>query len=95
VKSGREEPTVSVQLCGGLRSPNMTVTLAGITTICMVGGAACIDNAPDISLMAMSKTFRCRMSQGRPLRGLYSHHTGSYCIDDPPNMGPYIQQDNI
>jgi hypothetical protein len=27
--------------------------------------------------------------------GLYSRHTGSHCIDDPPDMGPYIQQDNI
>jgi hypothetical protein len=28
-------------------------------------------------------------------RGLYSHHTRSYYIDDPPDMGLYIQQGNI
>jgi hypothetical protein len=57
VKPGREGPTVPVQLCGGLRSPNKTVTTAGTTTIRMVGGAVCIDNAPDTSSMAMSRTF--------------------------------------
>jgi hypothetical protein len=31
----------------------------------------------------------------RPPRGMYSHYTGFHCIDDPPDMGPYIQQDNI
>jgi hypothetical protein len=39
-------------------------------TIYMAGGAACIDNAPDTSLMAMSRTFHCRMSQGKGLRGV-------------------------
>jgi hypothetical protein len=57
VKPGREGPTVPVQLHGGLRRPNMTVTHAGTTTIRMAGGAACIDNAPDTSSMAISKTF--------------------------------------
>jgi hypothetical protein len=59
VKLGREGPTVPVQLRGDLRSPNMTVTPAGTTTIRMAGGAACIDSAPDTSSMAMSRTFRC------------------------------------
>jgi hypothetical protein len=26
---------------------------------------------------------------------MYSHHTGCHYIDDPPDTGPYIQQDNI
>jgi hypothetical protein len=52
VKPGREGPTIPVQLCGGLRSPNKTVAPAGTTTIYMAGGAACIDNAPDTSSMA-------------------------------------------
>jgi hypothetical protein len=60
----------------------------------MVGGAACIDNAPDTSWMAMPRTFRYCTSQGRPSRGLYSRRTGSHYIDDPPDTGPYIQ-DNI
>jgi hypothetical protein len=60
VKPGREGPTVPIQLCGGLRSPNRTVTPAGTTTIRMVGGSACIDNAADTSSMAMSRTYRCR-----------------------------------
>jgi hypothetical protein len=29
-----------------------------------------IDNAPDTSLIAMSRTFRCRTSQGKGLRGV-------------------------
>jgi hypothetical protein len=95
VKSGREGPTIPDQLHGGLQSPNRTVTSPGTIIVRMAGGTACIDNAPDTSLMAMSRTFRCCSSQGRPLRGLYSHHTGSHCINDPPDMGPYIQQDNI
>jgi hypothetical protein len=66
-------------------------------TIYMAGGAACKDNAPDTSSMSMSSTFCCRISQGKGLQGggLYSHHTGSHCIDDPPDTGPYIQKDNI
>jgi hypothetical protein len=65
-------------------------------TIRMAGGAMCIDNAPDTSLMTMSRTFRCRMSQGKGIQGVCTVATsGSHCIDDPPNMGPYIQQDNI
>jgi hypothetical protein len=95
VKSGREGPTIPVQLHGGLRSHNRIVTPAGTTTVHMVGGAACIDNAPNTSSMAMSRTFHCRTSQGRPSRGLYSHHTRSHCIDDPLDTGSYIQQDNI
>jgi hypothetical protein len=59
VKLGREGPTVPVQLGGDLQSPSMTVTPAGTTIIRMAGGAACIDNAPDTSSMAMSRTFRC------------------------------------
>jgi hypothetical protein len=31
----------------------------GTTTIRMARGAACIDNASDTSLMAMSRTFHC------------------------------------
>jgi hypothetical protein len=57
VKPGREGPTIPVQLCGGLRSLNMTVTPAGTTINRISGGAACIDNALDTSLMAMSRTF--------------------------------------
>jgi hypothetical protein len=62
VKSGREGPTVPVQLRGGLRSPNRTVTPTVTTTVHMAGGATCIDNAPDTSLMAMLRTLRCRTS---------------------------------
>jgi hypothetical protein len=87
VKSGREGPTVPVQLRGGLCSPNRTVTPMGTTIVSMAGEATCMDNAPDTTSMAMSRTFRCRMSQGRPPRGHY--------IDDPPDTGQYIQQDNI
>jgi hypothetical protein len=47
VKPGREGPTVPVQLHGGLHSPNRTVTPMGTTTIHMVGGTTCIDNASD------------------------------------------------
>jgi hypothetical protein len=43
----------------------------------------CIDNAADTSSTAMPRTFHCRMSQERPPRGLYNHHTRSHCIDDP------------
>jgi hypothetical protein len=59
VTLGREGPTVSVQLRGGLQSPNRTITPTGTTTIHMAGGAAYIDNAPDTSLMAMFRTFPC------------------------------------
>jgi hypothetical protein len=37
VKSGREGPTIPVQLRGGLQSPNKTVTPAGTTTVRMAG----------------------------------------------------------
>jgi hypothetical protein len=67
----------------------------GTTTVRMAGGTVCIDNAPDTSSMDMSRTFCCCTSQGRPPRGLYSHHIESHYIDDPPDTGPYIQQDNI
>jgi hypothetical protein len=57
VKPGREGSTVLIQLCGGLQSPNMTVTPAGITTIRMAGGARCIDNASDTSSTALFRIF--------------------------------------
>jgi hypothetical protein len=57
VKPGREGPTVPLQLRGGLRSPNRTVTPAGTTTIRMAGGATCSDNASDTSLTALSRIF--------------------------------------
>jgi hypothetical protein len=60
VKIGREGPTVRVQLRGGLRSPNRTITLAGTTIIHMAVGVTCIDNASDTSSMAMSRTFPYR-----------------------------------
>jgi hypothetical protein len=72
----------------------MTVTPMGSTTIRMAEGTMFIDNAPDTSSMAMSRAFRCPHRK-RPLRGLYNRHTGSHCIDDPLDTGPYIQQDNI
>jgi hypothetical protein len=53
---GREGPTVLIQLRGGLRNPDRTVTPTGTTTIHMAGGTACID-APDTSLLAMYRTF--------------------------------------
>jgi hypothetical protein len=59
VKPCMEGPTIPVQLRGGLRSPNRTVTHAGTTIIRMAGGTACIDNAHDNSSMAMSRTLRC------------------------------------
>jgi hypothetical protein len=58
VELGREGPTVPVQLRGGLRSPNRTVTPAGTTTIRMAGGAKCIDNSSDTSSIALSRIFR-------------------------------------
>jgi hypothetical protein len=68
VKPGREEPTVPVQLCGRLRSPNRTVTPAGTTIICMAEGVACIDNASDSSSIAMSRTF-CRRHREKASEG--------------------------
>jgi hypothetical protein len=85
VKSGREGPTVPVQLRGELQSHNKTVTPMGTTTVRMAVGTVCIDNAPDTSSMAMSRTFRCHTSKGRPPRGLHSHHNRTRCIDDPPD----------
>jgi hypothetical protein len=58
MKPGREGPTVPVQVCGGLRSPNRTVTHAGTTTIRMADGAMCIDNVSDTSSTALSRIFR-------------------------------------
>jgi hypothetical protein len=57
VKPGRERPTVLVQLCGGLQSPNRTVSPMGTTTIRTAGGTTCIDNASDISSTALCKIF--------------------------------------
>jgi hypothetical protein len=57
VKPDREGPTIPVQLCGGLRSANRIVTLAGTTTIRMARGVTCIDNASDTSSIALSRIF--------------------------------------
>jgi hypothetical protein len=35
----------------------------GTTTIYMAGRVTCIDNAPDTSSMAMSRTFCCRYKE--------------------------------
>jgi hypothetical protein len=58
VKSGREGPTVPVQLHGGLRRTNRTVTPAGATIVRMARGTTCIDNASDTTLTALSRIFR-------------------------------------
>jgi hypothetical protein len=58
VKLGREGPTIPVQLRGGLRSPNRTVTHTGTIIIYMAGGATSIDNASDTSLIALSRIVR-------------------------------------
>jgi hypothetical protein len=94
VKPGRERLTVPVQLRGGLRSPNRTVTHVGTITIRMAGGAACIDNTPTPCRWLCLGPSAAVIGK-RPPRGLYSRYTGSHCIDDPPDTGPYIQQDNI
>jgi hypothetical protein len=52
-----EGPTVLVQLCGGLQSPNRIVTPAGTTTIHMAGGAMCIDIASNTTSTALSRIF--------------------------------------
>jgi hypothetical protein len=57
VKPSGEGPTVLVQLRGGLRNPNRTVTPVGTTTIHMAEGATCIDNASDTSSTALSRIF--------------------------------------
>jgi hypothetical protein len=46
-----------VQLCGGLRSPNWTVTPIGITTVFMAGGTMCVDNVSDTTSTALSGIF--------------------------------------
>jgi hypothetical protein len=70
VKSGREGSTIPIQLRGRLRSPNMTVTHAG--TIDNPYGRRRREHRqyPDTSLMAMYRTFRCRTSHGKDLRGV-------------------------
>jgi hypothetical protein len=57
VKLGREGPTVPIQLCGGLQSPNMIVTPTGTTTIRMAEGATCIDSASNTSSTVLSRIF--------------------------------------
>jgi hypothetical protein len=57
MNSGREEPTILIQLRGGLQSPNMTITHAGTTIVRMAGGATCIDNASDATSTALSRIF--------------------------------------
>jgi hypothetical protein len=58
VRPDSEGPTVPIQLHGGLRSPNKTVTPAGTTTICVARGATCIDNASDTTSIALSWIIR-------------------------------------
>jgi hypothetical protein len=58
VKPGREGPTIPVQLRGELRSPNRTVTSVGTTTIHMLEGVLCKDNASDTMSTALSRIFR-------------------------------------
>jgi hypothetical protein len=57
VRLGREGPTVSVQLHGGLQSPNMTITPTGTTIIHIAEGAMCIDNVSDTTSTALSRIF--------------------------------------
>jgi hypothetical protein len=68
VRPGREGPTIPVQLRGGLQNPNMTVTPVGTTTIRMVGGATCMDNAFDTTSTALSRIFR--LIEAVNLRGI-------------------------
>jgi hypothetical protein len=44
-------------VCGGLRSPNRTVTPVGTTIIRMDGGATCIHNASDTLSTMLSRIF--------------------------------------
>jgi hypothetical protein len=74
VKPGRKGPTIPVQLRGGLRSPNRTITPAGTTTIRMAEGITCIDNVLDTSLMAMSRTFRCHNKEKASEGSVQSPH---------------------
>jgi hypothetical protein len=66
----------------------------GTTTIRMVRAATRIDNVPGTSSMAMSRTFHChhreKASEGS-VQSPHWDHTGSHCIDAPPDMGSYIQ----
>jgi hypothetical protein len=71
VKPGRAGPTVPVQLRGGLLSPNRTVTPTGTKTICIAGGATCIDNAYITLSTALSRVFRPIKVVN--LRGIMSH----------------------
>jgi hypothetical protein len=57
VKPVREGPTIPVQLHGGLGIPNRTITHAGTTTICLVEGARCIENASNTSSTVLSRIF--------------------------------------
>jgi hypothetical protein len=96
VKLEREVPTYRSSCVMDYEDLAGLSRLRASQTISMAGDAACIDNAPDTSSMPMSRIFRYRISQEKGLRGgLYSRHTGSHCIDDPPDIGPYIQQYNI
>jgi hypothetical protein len=45
------------QLHGGLQSFNRIITPASTTTIRIVGGAMCIDNASNTTLIALSRIF--------------------------------------
>jgi hypothetical protein len=68
VKSGREGPTIPVQLRGGSQSPNRTVTPVGTTIVHMAGGATCIDNASDTTSTALSRIFH--LMKAVSLRGI-------------------------
>jgi hypothetical protein len=58
VKLGREGLTISIQLHGGLRSPNRNVTPVGTTTICMAGGATV--GAHKMSIVCANMSNKCR-----------------------------------
>jgi hypothetical protein len=74
VKPGREGPTIPVQLRGGLRSPNRIVTPVGTTTIYLVRGIACIDNASTPRRWLCLGPFPAVIGKWPP-RGLHSHQT--------------------
>jgi hypothetical protein len=70
VKQSIDGPTVPASYMVDYEALTELLLLWVPQTIRMAGGATCIDNAPNTSSMAMSRTFCYRTSQGKGLRGV-------------------------
>jgi hypothetical protein len=71
------------------------LSLLGVPQQSIWSGASCVWTMPLTPHQWLCLGPSPVVTGTRPPRGLYSRHTEYHCIDDPPDMGLYIQHGNI